>query len=128
MYYKLYIRKTPISTNRRRTGNGKRRRVQVFSRTKLLSSKDQLKKKNWSDHLSRTLSKCGTWIEFWTALISDPLYISTIFLNFYNKIEYKLAFYEQKKPENRFFEFMIPTIMFKAIYGIFACFSRLTSF
>ena len=27
-----------------------------------------------------------------------------------------------------FFEFMIPTIMFKAIYGIFACFSRLTSF
>ena len=27
-----------------------------------------------------------------------------------------------------FFEFMIPTIMFKAIYGIFECFSRLTSF
>ena len=53
-------------------------------------------KKNWPDRKSRTLSGCGRWIELWTALISDPLYIPTIFSNFHDEIGYELSFYEQK--------------------------------
>ena len=35
-------------------------------------------------------------IELGSALISDPLYILTIFLHFYNEIGYGLSFYQQK--------------------------------
>ena len=54
-------------------------------------------------------------IELGSALISDPLYILTIFLHFYNEIGYGLSFYQQKNLVPRHAQksvsgFMNPTI------------------
>jgi hypothetical protein len=54
-------------------------------------------------------------IELGSALISDPLYILTIFLHFYNGIGYGLSFYQQKNLVSRHAQksvsgFMNPTI------------------
>ena len=54
-------------------------------------------------------------IELGSALISDTLYILTIFLHFYNEIGYGLSFYQQKiwfrgMPKKSVFGFMNPTI------------------